>query len=79
MANDYIEFKQVDINVKVNGLFLHSETIPFVKTYDRGDAVEFKYNTLIPSFAPAGTYAIQFNHKDTKGKDNGCWALTFKI
>ena len=68
MAKDYTEFKQVDIVVKLNGLFLHSETVDFDNQYDSGDLIEYKYNTFIPSFAPAGTYVMSFSFKTPDGK-----------
>lgn len=69
----------MDIKVTLNGLFLHSETVDFAKTFDQGDLIEYTYTTFIPSFAPAGTYVMSFSFKDPAGKENGCWSFTFKL
>lgn len=78
-VNDYVEFDHVDLEVKLNGLFLHSEAIAYAKTYDSGDILEFKYTNFIPSFAPSGTYLLTFNFKDKAGKAVGCFNFTFKL
>jgi len=57
-AKDSISFKSVTLNVKLNGVPLHSDVIEYTNSYDSGDTVEFKYKNYIPSFAPAGTYGL---------------------
>jgi hypothetical protein len=77
-ASDDTDFTSVDINVKLNGVFLHSESVDFKQSYQDGDTVEFKYQNFIPSFAPPGTYGLTFTFKSGK-TDNGCIAFSFKL
>lgn len=74
-----MEFDHVDVEVKLNGLFLHSETVAYTNVYDTGDVLTFKYSNLIVSFAPAGTYTLTFNFKDTAGAAAGCFNFSFKL
>lgn len=71
-------FTNVYINVKLNGVFLHDETVEFKQAYSEDDTVEFKYKNYVPSFAPPGTYGLQFTFRKD-GKDNGCLAFSFKL
>jgi hypothetical protein len=77
-ATDDTAFTQAYINVKLNGVFLHEETVDFKKSYSEGDTVEFKYQNYVPGFAPPGTYGLQFVFKNN-GKDNGCLGFSFKL
>jgi len=63
----------------LNGVFLDKETVDFTTSYDSGDAIEFSYKNFIPSFAPAGTYGLTFQFIDSKEKNNGCLAFSFKL
>lgn len=54
--------------MKLNGLFLHSETVDFDRAFDSGDVIEYEYKTFIPSFAPAGTYVMSFTFKTPSNK-----------
>jgi hypothetical protein len=65
--------------VKLNGVPLHNEDIPFTDSFDDGDTVEFRYKNYVPSFAPPGTYGLTFNFIDKAGKDQGCIAFSFKL
>lgn len=38
-ATDDTDFTSVDINVKLNGIFLHSESVDFKKSYQQDDTV----------------------------------------
>jgi hypothetical protein len=78
-VNSYVEFDHVDVDVKLNGLFLHSETATFSQVYDSGDILTYKYNNFIPSFAPTGTYLLTFNFKDKANGNQGCFSFTFKL
>lgn len=78
-AKDHIEFDHVDLDVKLNGLFLHSETIGYKDEYDEGDTVTFKYTNFIPSFAPSGTYLLTFNFKGAGNVALGCLSFNFKL
>lgn len=71
-ADSSVSFKQVILNVKLNGVFLDKETIDFDSSYDGGDSVEFKFQNYVPSFAPPGTYLLTFEFNDTSDKVNGC-------
>lgn len=64
--------------MKLNGVYLHDEKVPFVKSYQTDDTIEFKYKNFIPSFAPAGTYGITFQFKNGD-KNNGCMSFNFKL
>lgn len=77
-ANDDTSFTSVSINVKLNGVFLHSESVDFKKSYGAGDTIEFKYQNFVPSFAPPGTYGLTFTWKNGS-TDNGCIAFSFKL
>ena len=59
----------MNINVKLNGVPLHTEAVDFNASYDNGDTVEFKYKNFIPSFAPSGTYGLTFTFVNSAGKD----------
>lgn len=72
-------FKRVEIDVKLNGVFLDKEVAPFTESYDAGDSVEFTYKNFIPSFAPPGTYGLTFSFIDSKDKENGCLQFQFKL
>lgn len=74
-----MEFDHVDIDVKLNGLFLHSETAAYNQSFDSGDILVFKYTNFIVSFAPAGTYLLTFNFKDKSGAAAGCFSFSFKL
>jgi hypothetical protein len=65
--------------VKLNGVYLHDESIPFSQSYEEGDTVEFRYKNFVPSFAPPGTYGLTFQFKNKDNKDNGCMAFSFKL
>jgi len=67
------------VDVKLNGLFLHNETASYTDVYDSGDIFTFKYNSLIVSFAPAGTYTLTFNFKDKAAAAQGCFSFSFKL
>jgi hypothetical protein len=69
----------VDILVKLNGMFLHSETFKFERIYDEGDNVEFKYSSYVPSFAPAGTYSMSFVFNDAANNNLGCFSFSWKL
>ena len=75
----YVEFSQAELDVKINGLFLHNETVSYTDVYDVGDIFTFKYNNYVPSFAPADTYTLTFNFKDKSGAAAGCFFFNFKI
>lgn len=77
-ATDDTAFTNVYIDVKLNGVFLHNETVEFKQAYSEGDNVEFKYKNYVPSFAPPGTYGLQFTFRNN-GKDNGCLGFNFKL
>ena len=64
--------------MKLNGVYLHSETIDFKQSYGAGDTVDFKYTTLVPGFSPSGTYTLIFNFKADK-TPNGCMSFNFKL
>ncbi len=78
-AQDSISFKQVVLNVKLNGTPLHTENIAFAQSYDNGDTVEFKFSNFIPGFAPSGTYGMTFNFVNSAGQPEGCLAFSFKL
>lgn len=65
--------------MKINGLFLHSESVSYGGSYDSGDILTFKYDNFVPSFAPAGTYLLTFSFKDKNNAAAGCFQLTFKL
>lgn len=77
-ATDDTSFTAVAINVKLNGAFLHSETVDFKQSYQDGDTIEFKYKNFVPSYAPPGTYGLTFTFK-SGSNDNGCIAFSFKL
>ena len=68
-----------DLNVKLNGVFLHSETVPFAKSYSQGDIVQFKFSNYIPGFAPPGTYKLTFNFKTKSDKVLACFSFSFNL
>jgi hypothetical protein len=78
-VNSYVEFDHVELDVKLNGLFLHSESIAYNKVYDKGDILTFKYTNFVPSFAPAGNYLLTFVFKDKAMASTGCFSMTFKL
>jgi hypothetical protein len=53
--------------------------VKYTDVYDQGDNVTFKYNNFIPSFAPAGTYLLTFNLKDSANGALGCFSFNFKL
>ena len=65
--------------MKLNGLPLHDETNKFQFTFDSGDIVQYKFDNLIPSFAPSGTYLLTFNFKDSSNNNLGCFSFSFKL
>ena len=69
----------MDIDVKLNGVFLDKETAVFTNSYDAGDSIQFTYKNFIPSFAPSGTYGITFSFIDSSDKQNGCASFQFKL
>lgn len=74
-----MEFDHVELDVKLNGLFLHSENIAYTDVYDTGDILTFQYNNFIPSFAPGGTYLLTFTFKDKSSAVAGCFQFSFKL
>lgn len=78
-ANEDVSFVSVDLTVKLNGVFLHNESIPFKQTFEDGDTISFKYTNYIPGFAPSGNYGLTFNFKTKSGSTNGCLAFSFKL
>lgn len=78
-ADSAIDFKNAVLTVKLNGAFLHDETVDYKKSYDGGDTVEFTFNNFIPSFSPPGSYLLSFQFVDTSGKNNGCFSFQFKL
>jgi hypothetical protein len=78
-VNSYVEFDHVDVDVKLNGLFIHNETVPYTDVYDAGDILTYNYHNLIVSFAPAGNYLLTLNMKDKANAAQGCFSFTFKI
>lgn len=79
MASDDIVFTKINLDVKLNGIFLHNETIQFAKTYQADDTVVFKYKSFIPSFAPSGKYGLTFNFINSDNKPEGCFFCSFDI
>lgn len=65
--------------MKLNGAFLDKQTAEFAKSFDNGDTIEYSFANFIPSFAPAGTYTLQFQFVDSKDKNNGCLQFQFKL
>lgn len=74
-----MSFNSLDLNVKLNGVQLHSESVDFVQSFSEGDIVQFKYQNYIPSFAPPGTYGLTFSFKTKSGKVIGCMEFSFKL
>jgi hypothetical protein len=68
----------VTLDVKLNGAFLHSESLDYAKSYGAGDTIQFKFNNYIPSFSPPGTYTLSFTFKNGN-EANGCVAFQFKL
>ena len=56
------------LNVKLNGVPLHSENVDFVQSYDSGDNIEFKFSNFVPGFAPSGTYGMSFQFMNSDNK-----------
>ena len=77
-ANDDITFTTCELEVKLNGVFLHNESIPFAASFGAGDTVQFKYKNYVPSFAPPGTYGLTFQFK-SGSNNNGCLSFSFKL
>lgn len=69
----------MNLEAKLNGVFLHSEVVDYRNIYEEGDTVEFKYKNFVPAFAPAGNYQIIFNFVNTAGNPEGCLSLVFKL
>jgi hypothetical protein len=67
------------LTVKLNGVVLNKDTIPFTKSYDESDVVDWAYSNFIPSFAPSGTYVLIFQFIDSNDKENGCITFQFKL
>jgi hypothetical protein len=67
------------LTVKLNGVVLNKDTIPFTKSYDESDVIDWSYSNFIPSFAPSGTYVLIFQFIDNGDKDNGCITFQFKL
>ncbi len=69
----------MEINVKLNGVFLDKEVIEYTDSYDSSDTVEFSYKNYIPPIAPSGVYGLTFQFFDSKDAVNGCLQFQFKI
>jgi hypothetical protein len=67
------------LDVKINGLFVHNETLSYTEVYDSGDILTYTYVNYIPDFAPSGNYLMTFNFKDKSGAAQGCFSLAFKM
>lgn len=66
------------MDVKLNGVFIHNDTIPFAKSYAAGDTVQFVFVNFIPGYTPPGNYNMSLTFTDGKNP-NGCLALAFKL
>ena len=72
-------FFDVFLTVKLNGVGIHNQTMPFNQSFEDGDSVEYKYSTEIPSFVPSGNYALTFQFRRKNGSANGCIAIAWKF
>lgn len=74
-----MDFDHVELDVKINGVSVYNETIPFKKSFVKGDAVAFEQDNKIPDYSPSGTYVDTYSFRDSANRPLGCFFFVFKI
>ena len=52
-AGDHLEFKEVVITAKLNGVTMQVLHVSYKDIFDGGDPINYLYNNEIPSFTPS--------------------------
>lgn len=74
-----MDFQEVILDVKINGVFVYNETISFKKSFEKGDAIAFEQYNTIPTSSPTGTYVNTYSFRDIANRPVGCFFYVFKL
>jgi hypothetical protein len=50
---DHLEFSEVTVTAKLNGVTMQILHTPYKQTFDQDDPITFVYNNEIPGFTPS--------------------------
>lgn len=74
-----VNLKQVQIVTLLNGIPLNTQYDKNTKSYQQGDAFDYKFSVTIPGFAPSGKYSISLTFQEQNGSTAGCVHVEFTL
>ena len=67
------------VNVKYNSVPFYQLVIPRSNSFTKGESYKDGYTAYFPNIAPAGSYAVALQLRNTANQYLNCWQVTFTL